>query len=155
VSGIIAPARAANRQDLYRAKELRRLLQAELPNVRALAVAWRNGLAGILATLAGFSLIRGRSDVSQLAHPWEVVVGVLLMVSLVVGVIAAFRLLRASTGRAATTPLPVLLSMSLPFETVEAQRALRALRQGIGLVLCCVALLVFAVALTWYGPATP
>ena len=57
----------------------------ELPRIRATALAWRNGLAALLAGLIGFGLIKGRSDIGQLQPPWQLVVGGLLVLSLLAG----------------------------------------------------------------------
>jgi hypothetical protein len=66
--------------------------------VRAAALAWRNGLAALLAGIIGFSLVRGRSDIGGLADPYGVVVGALLLGALVIGIVAALYLLRAPTA---------------------------------------------------------
>jgi hypothetical protein len=147
----ISPGGAATQADLLMARVHRRLLRAELPWIRAAATAWRNGLAGLLAAIAGFSLIRGRSDIRELAPAWGVFVGLVLLATLLSGVAAAFSLIRAASGRPSLTPLEKL-PPAMPYEYIEARKALRALRRGIGLSLCCAALLAAAVAITWYGP---
>ena len=123
----------------------------ELPRVRAVAVDWRNGLAGLLTALVAFSLIRGRSDVSQLAEPWDVVVGILLLVALLAGASAALSLIRAANGRPAMTQVSRLWPRGMA-DHLEAKAAVRALRRGIVMSLGCAALLVAAVGITWYGP---
>lgn len=131
-------------------RHLRRLA-SELPQIREAAVAWRNGIAGLLAGLVGFSLIKGRSDVSQLARPWAVAVGVLLLMALVVGVAAANRILRAAHGRPRRVRRAELRS-PLQAAHADALDATRLLDTGIRLALVCAAILVAAVATTWYGP---
>ena len=49
------------------AQAVQRMLRDELTVVRAAATAWRNGLAGLLAAMLGFSLVKGRSDIGTLA----------------------------------------------------------------------------------------
>ncbi|GAA2680192.1 hypothetical protein [Nonomuraea recticatena] len=132
------------------AQAVQRLLRDELPRVRAAATAWRNGLAGLLAGLLGFSLIKGRSDVSRLAPPWDVVVGGLLLAALLAGAFGAFMLLWAAHGRPAAVERRKLKAGD---DHDEAMRARRALDRGIVLTLLCTALLVAAVGVTWYGPA--
>ena len=119
--------------------------------MRAAATAWRNGLAGLLAALVGFSLIKGRSDLNQLARPWAAGVGVLLLMALFAGAIGALSVLRASNGRPAVMAVRDLLPGSIA-DHLEALDSARALRRGIGLTLACASLLVAAVAFTWYGP---
>jgi hypothetical protein len=58
----LRPGPSATPADLRAAQERERLLRSELPRVRAAAAAWRNGLAGLLAALAGFGFIKGQSD---------------------------------------------------------------------------------------------
>jgi hypothetical protein len=133
-------------------RELRQRLRDELPRVRSAAVAWRNGLAGLLTALVGFSLIRGRSDIGQLAGPWNVIVGILLLAALLAGTVAGLSLLRAANGRPAMTSYADALPVPVA-DHIEAGNAVRALRRGIAMSLSCAALLVAAVGTTWYGPA--
>ncbi|MFI7060572.1 hypothetical protein ACIBL3_06285 [Kribbella sp. NPDC050124] len=126
--------------------------RTELARVRAAATQWRNGLAGLLIALVGFSLIKGRSDITELTPAAAAIVGVLLLLALLAGAAAALYLLRASNGRPAVVPVAALAPLPIA-EHREAQAAARALRRGIGLSLACAALLVAAVASTWYGPA--
>jgi hypothetical protein len=91
------------------------------------------------------------SDVSTLADPAALAVGVLLLFALAAGAVGGFRLLRAAHGR-----LRVVSIAELPPEVIaqhtEALDAARQLRQGIVMTTLCGALLVSAVAVTWYGP---
>ncbi|MEV6633608.1 hypothetical protein AB0M54_22945 [Actinoplanes sp. NPDC051470] len=57
----------ATLDDLRRVQHRDRLLRTELPRGREAATAWRNGLGALLTALIGFSLIKGRADVGQLA----------------------------------------------------------------------------------------
>ncbi|MGI5521531.1 hypothetical protein ACQEUX_11290 [Micromonospora sp. CA-259024] len=144
-----APPRRPGRQN---AQALQRLYREELPRVRAAALAWRNGLAALLAGLLGFSLVKGRADINGLASTWAVLVGVLLLASLLAGSYAAMRLLRAAHGLPEVVARAAVRSR-LAADHDEAIRAQRALRHGIGAFLACTALLIAAVAVTWYGPA--
>jgi hypothetical protein len=148
----LSSAGPATEADLRTAQERERLLAAELPRVREAATAWRNGLGGLLAALVGFSLIKGRSDISQLAGSWAVWVGILLLAALVVGAVGALLLIRAANGRPSVVPARELLSRKTA-DHIEAVTAAGTLRRGIALTLCCAALLVAAVGATWYGPA--
>lgn len=133
------------------AETSQRLFRDELPRVRAAATAWRGGLTGLLAGLLGFSLIKGRSDVSQIASPWSVVVGLLLLAALIAGVGGALTLLWSAHGRPQAIDRRTA-GTALSADHQEAVRAARALRHGIVLSLLCAAFLVNAVAITWYGP---
>lgn len=153
MSGSVQPGPPSNPEDALVAREYRRLLRGELPRVRAAATVWRNGLAGVLATIAGFSLIRGRSDISQLASPWDAVVGLLLLGALIAGGGAALLLLRATNGPPRMTAVAQLRPIGMA-DHLEAKAAVRALQRGIAGSLACAALLAAAVGLTWYGPAS-
>lgn len=137
--------------DLLRARDRDRLLRTELTRVREAAVAWRNGLGGLLAALIGFSLIKGRADIGQLAPGWAVVVGVLLLVALLVGAAGALLLIRAAHGRPAIASTETIPPGRVA-DHLEALAAATVLRRGITLTLVCAAFLIAAVATTWYGP---
>ncbi|MBX7264628.1 hypothetical protein KIF24_00170 [Micromonospora sp. Llam7] len=150
----LRPGPPATVADLRRAQELAGLLRGELDRVRAAALAWRNGLGGLLIALVGFGLIRGRSDVSTLAPGWGALVGVLLLAAITAGVAGALALLRAAHGPLSVTPVATLPPAPLG-EHREALAAARALRVGVRLVLLCTTLLVAAVGVTWYAPGHP
>jgi len=143
-----APATPA---DLRAAQERDRLLRTELPRVREAATAWRNGLGALLAALVGFGLVKGRSDVSQLDPAWAVAVGVGLLLALIAGAVGALLLIRAAHGIPVVTPVRKILARRAA-DHMEALSAAKALTAGIVLTLTCAALLVGAVATTWYGP---
>jgi hypothetical protein len=147
----LAPGPPATRADLRRAQDRDRLLRTQLDRVRAGALAWRNGLGALLAALVGFSLIKGRSNVTQLKPGWGVVVGVLLLAAFGTGVVAALSLLRAAHGRPSLVKVKNLPPAVLG-DHQETVAAARALLRGVVLALGCAALLVAAVAMTWYGP---
>ncbi|MFC3500365.1 hypothetical protein ACFOOK_05205 [Micromonospora krabiensis] len=150
----LRPGPPATTADLRRAQQLAGLLQDELARVRAAALAWRNGLGGLLVALVGFSLIRGRSDVGTLAPGWGALVGVLLLGAVVAGAAGALTLLRAAHGPLSVTPVAALAPSPLG-DHQEALAAARSLRTGVRLVLICTALLVAAVGVTWYAPGRP
>jgi hypothetical protein len=127
------------------------MLRGELDRVRTAAEAWRNGLAALLAGLIGFGLIKGQSDIGQLAPGWAAAAGFLLLAALAAGGTGAMMLLRAAHGRPAIMRLDTMPPGPIA-DRREAQDAARALRRGIALTLACAALLVAAVGLTWYGP---
>jgi len=151
VSGPLRPGPPATPADLRAAQERERLLRSELPRVRAAATAWRNGLAGLLAALAGFGLIKGQSDISQLSAQWGAAVGILLLLAVIAGAVGALSLIRAANGKPAVASTRHLLGRSAA-DHKEALAAATALRRGIALTLGCAALLVAAVGATWYGP---
>ncbi|WP_284744156.1 hypothetical protein [Amycolatopsis sp. RTGN1] len=148
----LAPGPApATADDLRAAQERERLLRTELTRVREAAVAWRNGLGALLVALVGFGLIKGRSDIGQLAPAWARWVGLLLLFAILAGATGALLLIRAAHGRPAVTAIRQLPS-SRAADHIEALASAVALRWGIIATLGCALLLVSAVAATWYGP---
>jgi hypothetical protein len=141
----------ATESDLRAVQQRDRLLRDELPRVRAVAAAWRNGLGALLVGLIGFGLIKGRSDVGQLTPSWAAVVGAILLAALLVGAVGAVLLLRAAHGRPFATPAREMLSPPAA-DHVEAVTSAKALLWGMIATLGCVFLLVTAVGATWYGP---
>ena len=142
--------RPATPSDLRTAQEHHRLLSTELPRVRDAAVAWRNGLGALLVALVSFSLIKGRSDIGQVAPGWAAVIGVLLLGALIIGATGALLLIRAAHG-----PLPSPTRKPSPIRAAdhrEARSAARALRRGVAATVSCALLLAAAVGTTWYGP---
>ncbi|MER6470987.1 hypothetical protein [Streptomyces collinus] len=150
-------ARSATRADQLSARHDYQLVKDSLPRVRAAALAWRNGVGALLAGLIGFGLLKGRSDVGELASPYDAVVGVLLLAALVTGTTAAMLLLRAAHGRPTATAIKEYRAhgggSALGADHAEALRSAGALSKGVVLALSCTALLVTAVGMTWYGPA--
>lgn len=122
-------------------------LEAEITRIRTSALAWRNGLAGMLVALIGFSLIRGRADISLLARPFNLIVGTILLIALLVGVFSGLMLLRAAHGYPSHPGL-----RSVETQRKEADKAIGDLFRGLVCALLCGAFLVAAVGTTWYGP---
>jgi hypothetical protein len=152
MSHSLLPGPVATPADLRAAQDRQLLVRSELPRVRSAAVAWRNGLGGLLAGVAGFSLIRGRSDIGQLAEPWAAAVGVLLLAAIIAGSWGAVLLIRAANGRPSVAAIRDVPTRGAA-DHIEALASARALRSGIVLTIACAALLVAAVGGTWYGPA--
>ncbi|WP_328691054.1 hypothetical protein OHA74_18675 [Streptomyces phaeochromogenes] len=152
-----SPGPAATPADRAAARHRRQLVRQELPRVREAAAAWRTGLAALLVGMVGFGLIKGRSDIRELAAPYDVVVGCLLLLTLATGTLGAVLLLRAAHGRPAATvvqqtPPGVLVWGEEALDHQETLRAAKALTRGVVLTVLCAAALTATVAVTWYGP---
>lgn len=142
----------AGAEHLRRAQSRERFLDTELDRVRNAATSWRNGLAGLLAAITGFGLIKGQSDVSQLSPAWSATAGLLLLIALAVGLAGAMAVLRAAHGLPITGAATSLGGWQISGHR-EALLAARSLRAGIACALACVIALVAAVGITWYGPS--
>ncbi|MFC5641343.1 hypothetical protein [Kitasatospora cinereorecta] len=152
----VDPGPAADPADRLSALRDYELVKNSLPRVRASALAWRNGVGALLVGLIGFGLIKGRTDVGELASPYDAWVGFLLLTALVAGTSAAIMLLRAAHGRPAAAAIREHRDSdvsALGTDHAEALHAADALFRGVLLSLVCTALLVTAVGMTWYGPA--
>jgi hypothetical protein len=154
----VSPGPDATPHDVLVAEAQLRVLSDELLRIRATALAWRNGLAALLAGLIGFGLIKGKSDVGQLASPWGAVVGILLGLSLIAGAIGAALLLRAAHGPPWAISAQSVVDDAVEdpegeADRVEALDSAQALGRGVALVYLCAAFLVAAVGVSWYGPA--
>ncbi|MEV7278646.1 hypothetical protein [Streptomyces sp. NPDC093111] len=148
----IAAGPAATAADLLASQERHRLAAEALPRLRAAALGWRNAAGALMAGLVAFGLVKGRTDVGQLAERWALGVGVLLLAALICGACGAYLLNRAAHGALKPSPLGTHVTRSAT-EHLEVGSALRALRVGIAVTLGCVLFLVCAVASTWYGPS--
>ncbi|GAA1381214.1 hypothetical protein [Catellatospora chokoriensis] len=149
----LTPVQRNDLGDVGIVQATQRLHREALPKVRGNAMAWRNGLAGLLAGLLGFSLLKGQDDITRLTTPWAVAVGLLLLGAFVVGGIGAMGLLWAAHGRPKVIKRTEVRS-GLAADRAEAVAALRSLRWGIRLTVACAMLITAAVATTWYGPTT-
>jgi len=147
----LLPAPLASPADLVKAQQRDMMVRSELARVRSSAASWRTGLAGLLGSLAGFSLIKGRADFTTLAHPWPVIVGILLAISVVVGAFGAYLLMRATGGHPSIVSVRLLKPRQVA-DHMEALAAARALRRGIAATFTCAMFLIFAVATSWYAP---
>lgn len=154
----ITPGPPAVPADRLPGRQGYQLVKEELSRVRAAALAWRNGVGALLFGLIGFGLVKGRTDIGQLAAPYDAVVGALLLAALITGTTAALLLLRAAHGRPASVAVRRLhldhdTGSTIGTDHAEALHAARALFWGLSLVVLCTGLLCAAVGVTWYGPA--
>ncbi|MFF9909261.1 hypothetical protein [Streptomyces sp. NPDC013457] len=95
--------------------------------------------------------MKGRSDVGRLAEGWSEAVGAMLLAAPACGGCGAALLLRAAHGRFGVVPLRDLPPAAVRAHS-EALDSVVALRRGVVATSSCAALLVAAVATTWYGP---
>jgi hypothetical protein len=153
----LAPHHGATPQQRQDALNTYRVVSQELPAIRAMADSWRKGLAGLLAAVVGFTLIRGRTDLTQLQPCYAITVAVLLGLTLVVGGFAAYQILGAAHGW--PRPIPINPGKRSDDTTVTpltshdvAMKSLSGLRQGMTAAVISAILLVAAIAITWFGP---
>ncbi|MGI5191174.1 hypothetical protein ACQEVI_23750 [Promicromonospora sp. CA-289599] len=152
------PATLAHRNH---AVDERRRIQAELAATKRTAAGWGKGIAGLFAAIAALGLVRGRSDIEQLAAPWSVLVGIAFAFALSSGLVAAFFTMRAAHGRPFRQRVRAGHSLGgapLPFSSdhIEARQSARALLWGLALAVASMVGISTALGVTWYAPrATP
>ncbi|WBO62826.1 hypothetical protein [Streptomyces camelliae] len=153
----VRPGPAATPVDRQAARRTREVRAGELARAREAALACRGGLAALFVGLLGFGLVKGRTDVGELASPYDALAGGALLLCLLCGTLGALLLLRAAHGAPTAVRLPTGMPASATAlrlgDRLEARRTVRALTRGVALTIACGALLVTGVALTWYGPA--
>jgi hypothetical protein len=158
----LAPGPSARPQDRLAALNRQRAVAGELGRARALADSWRKGVAGLLLGVVGFSLIRGRSDISTLSPGFAMAAGISLAVAVVAGTVAAFLILRAAHGVPDAVPVlgarrtdrtPRSKEAEPRTEHDEAMMTVSALRGGLVWAAATMVGLLTAVGLTWYGPS--
>lgn len=124
----------------------RKALDGELALARGRATSWAKGVGALLATGLAFGLVKGRSDLTDLAPGFAVAVGVLLILAIAVAAVAAYFLFRAAYGRLGAAP-PEITDHTLVVQTMAD------LRIGLRWAVAGVTALLLSVGLTWYGPA--
>jgi hypothetical protein len=130
------------------------LVQTQLADVRKSAENWRTGLAGILALVTGFTLIKGPTDVSSLESWASYVVGVLLLLALACAAFGAWQSLGAAYGSPGTLTRQDYRAAggATGFDLKRATDAARKLRDAKLATIGALFLLCGAIGLTWYGP---
>lgn len=139
-------AGSSARQITDEATRRRKHLEKELELTRERATSWAKGIGALLATALAFSLVKGRSDITDLAPGAASAVGALLLGALLVAGVAVHFLFRAAYGRLRPV-LPETSDHELAIETMADMRI------GLRLAVAGTTMLVAAIGLTWYGPA--
>lgn len=125
------------------------LARQSLPEVRASAEAWRNGLTAFLTLVATAVIIKGRDTTAGLPTSWRVLVTVLIGGGLALAVTGLWRVLAAQAGT--RYRLSTRQDIRRTYGTVEAyqiavaDRATDDLDTGRRLVVAALALLLIGV----------
>ncbi|WP_329171362.1 hypothetical protein [Streptomyces sp. NBC_01477] len=150
------PPRPPIEADLAERDRFQALVRDSLPNVRASAEAWRNGLAAFVTLVGTAVVVKGRTTAADLPVGWRLAVTVLIGGGLALAVAGLWHALAAQAG---SRSLAVTLADihreygSLDaFHLATAIRAARLLtraRRAVALALAC---LFAGIALTWWAP---
>lgn len=124
----------------------------QLDSLRRQAEGWRTGLAGLTALLGAVLIVKGRSDISNLAPGVRYLVVVLLAVAFILLVAASLLALRAASGW--PDDKIYLTGESLrAWHAEESSRIRAGIRTAARLMVAGLVVLAGAVGLTWLGPA--
>ncbi|MEH1016351.1 hypothetical protein V6U90_25005 [Micromonospora sp. CPCC 206060] len=123
----------------------------QLDSLRRQAEGWRTGLAGLTALLGAVLIVKGRSDISNLAPGVRYPVVVLLAVAFILLVTASLLALRAASGW--PDDEIYLTGESLrAWHAEESDRIRTGIRRAARLMVAGLVVLAVAVGLTWLGP---
>lgn len=137
--------------DVRLAEKLQELRETELERVRKTAENWRTGLAGLLALITTVSVVKGRDTIAELALLWKILVGVFLLLALISAAAGAYYALRGAYGWPERAPAAELREWTYQ----RSEDAVADLKSARNLTFATLALLVPAIAITWYGPTDP
>lgn len=121
-------------------------MEAELSLTRGRATSWAKGVGALLVAGLAFTLVKGRSELTDLAPECAGLVGALLLAAVGSAVVAAYYLFSAAYGRLGADP-PGITDHALAVRTMNDTRI------GLRWAIAGAVALLGAVAVTWYGPA--
>jgi hypothetical protein len=133
------------------AEETQELKDTELERVRKTAENWRTGLAGILALITTVSVVKGRDTIIDLAFPWNVLVGALVLFALISAAVGAYYALRSAYGWPERVPAGQLRK----WKYQRSEEAVADLGNARNLTFATLLFLALAIGITWYGPTDP
>ena len=135
------------------------LAREALPAVRAMAAAWRTGLAGLITLVATGIVLTGRTATTSLTLPWRVAVTLAVGGGLGVAIVGLWQALAAEVGaRTRLQSLQAILSRHgsvQAWKVGQAAAAGRRLHKAQTLVAVALGLLLGGVLLTWWAPPAP
>ncbi|MFF2957008.1 hypothetical protein ACFVVU_37420 [Kitasatospora sp. NPDC057965] len=150
------PQRPPSETDLAERDRFHALVHDSLPNVRASAEVWRNGLAAFITLVGAAIVVKGRTTAADLPTSWRLAVTLLIGGGLALAVTGLWHALAAQAG---SRPLSVTLAdIHREYGSVDAFHLATAIRsahrltlarRAVALALTC----MFAgTALTWWAP---
>lgn len=130
------------------------LVAGQLDSARKTAENWRNGLVGLAALIAGFSLVKGPSDFSVLESWAACAAGGALLLAIACAVAGAWETLHAAYGTSRVVHRDEFNEEggATGMRLKLAMESAKKLRWGKGLTIATLLLYAVAIGLTWYGP---
>lgn len=135
------------------------LVRDALPSVRAMVVAWRTGLTGLITLVTTGIILTGRTTTADLTVPWRIAVTVTIGGGLALALLGLWHTLAAEVGTRAR--LQSLADIRARYASVEAWKAGQAtaaahrLQTARALVAAALTLLLTGILLTWWAPPAP
>jgi hypothetical protein len=129
------------------------MLNDELERTREQAANWRTGLFGLLGLITSVSFIKGRASIDALQIEFRIAVALATLFALVTAVLGSLASMRASYGYPRLIPV-TRSEQVLRLKRTLAQRSRKDLRAAVWLTLTSLTLVVTAIGLTWFGPAS-
>jgi hypothetical protein len=146
----ITASRAATPFERYWELEAEKAIRGALPAIRSTATKW----AATIGTLTGIfgiaALIKGRENIAELTRGFEIAVGVLVALALVLSVIAVLLAALAAQGSVKGVRDGPSLRALYASQMRTAHLQLSFSRAT---AVVAVLVLVVAIGMTWYGPA--
>jgi hypothetical protein len=153
------PSSAPSQGSLVERDAFTALARQSLPEVRASAEAWRNGLTAFLTLVTAAVIIKGRDTTAGLPTSWRVLVTVLIGGGLALAVAGLWRVLAAQAGT--RYRLSTRQDIRRAYGTVDAyqiavaDQATDDLDTGRRLVVAALAFLLIGVGVSWWAPPAP
>ncbi|MFF9818454.1 hypothetical protein [Streptomyces sp. NPDC014006] len=142
--------------DLAERDRFQRMVRRSLPDARASAEAWRNGLAAFITLVGTAVVVKGRSSTTDLPTAWKAAVTALVGGGLALAVAGLWQALAAQAGagpevRSLDDIHRVHGSIDL-YEVAMAKRITRRITFARRLVAWALVLLFAGTVLTWWAP---
>lgn len=134
------------------AEEKRRQVTDELTQLRAQAEQWRNGLAGITALFTTAGLFTGQSAVAGLAMEARIWAGGAIIASISAAAIGLYLSMSAAFGLPVRRLGAAGMTQAVFGELRLLRRTVSALHGAMVCAFVSLALMLTALAITWYGP---
>jgi hypothetical protein len=138
-------------------QEIVKAREGELEGTRKTAEAWRNGLAGLIAVVTGFGLIKGKESIDDFDDTWKILIAVVFILAVAFAAIAAWYGLSAANGQPKRRSVDELLAAGgLPvLKSQLAADAVEDLKNAQKASAVAMILFVAGIGFTWFGTEAP
>jgi hypothetical protein len=147
----IVASRPASPYDLYWQQRANELALQSLPSIRSSAKQWAATIGALTGVFSIAALIKGRSNVADIAAGWSTFVGVAVAVALLAAVVAVTE--AALAGQGSPIEMEISGTAARGLLRSEAKTAAKQLRLSRFFTLIATLLIGVAVGALWYAPA--